>query len=334
MGREHAARLLTHPRCRPTAVVDPAAGTGVWAGGLGIPCYPSIDGMLAKHRLDGAIVATPNDTHVPAAIALLDAGVPVLVEKPVAESERAGESLVRKSRETGLPVLVGHHRRHSPALQAAQASIALGTLGRIVAVHATTLFCKPKAYFDADWRRGPAGGPILINLVHDIDNVRALAGEIVAVQAAASNRTRGFEAEDTAAVLLEFASGALGTLLLSDTTVAASSWEHTTGENPMYPRDPAQDCIFVAGTLGSLAVPTLRLWRQEGEPSWTRPFLTERLEVNAADPLVRQLDHFCDVIERRVEPLVTAADAVRTLAVTLAVREAARAGTRVEIRSS
>ncbi|MFN0170985.1 MAG: Gfo/Idh/MocA family protein [Bryobacteraceae bacterium] len=334
MGREHVARLLANPRCRVAAIVDPDAQAAEWARGLQIRHHAGVDAMLSQHQPDGAIVATPNDLHVSTAVVLLDAGVPVIVEKPVAESVSAGEVLVRKSLETGVPVLVGHHRRHSPAMLAAQACIAQGTLGPIVAVNATTLFYKPKAYFDVAWRRGPAGGPILINLVHDIDSLRALAGEIAAVQAVASNHTRGFQAEDTAGVLLEFSSGALGTLLLSDTTVAARSWEHTTGENPAYPCDPAQDCIFIAGTRGSLAVPTLRLWRQEGEASWTLPFLSETMELKEADPLARQLDHFCDVVEQGVAPLVSAADAVRTLAVTLAVREAARTRTRIEVPPS
>ncbi len=75
----------------------------------------------------------------------------------------------------------------------------------------------------------------------------------------------------------------------------------------------------------------MRLWRQDGAPSWTLPFTTERLDLKAADPLARQLDHFCDIIERAVAPLVSAVEAVRTLTVTLAVREAAQTRTRIEI---
>jgi predicted dehydrogenase len=239
--------------------------------------------------------------------------------------------LLRAVHDTGVPLLVGHHRRHSAAIASALECIASGTLGRIVALNATTLLCKPAPYFEMAWRRQPGGGPVLINAVHDIHSLRTLGGEIVAVQARCSNAVRRFDIEDSAAVLLEFASGALGTLIVSDATVAPRSWEHTSGENPIYPHQPDQDCLFVAGTQGSLALPTMQLWRQRGPGSWTEPFETLRLPLQPVDPLLRQLDHFCDVVEHRTAPLVSADDALNTLAATLAVHEAASRGVRVVV---
>lgn len=327
MGRVHAAQIAANPRCKLAATVDPATAAD----------YSSLAALLAdRPHLDGAIVATPNHLHGENAAALLEAGIPVLLEKPIADTEESAARLVRIARDTGVSLLIGHHRRHSAALQAARACITSGTLGRIAAVNATTLFHKPAAYFETSWRCQPhAGGPTLINLIHDIDSLRALAGEIVGVQAVTSNRIRQLAVEDTAAVLLEFASGALGTLLLSDTAVAPHSWEQTSGENPIYPRDASQDCIVIAGTSGTLAIPSLQLWRQDaGSASWTQPFITETLTAPNTDPLARQLDHFCDIIEHRAQPLVTAADAARTLAVTLAIRQSAQSRTRIELRQS
>ncbi|MEV9174298.1 gfo/Idh/MocA family oxidoreductase, partial [Klebsiella pneumoniae] len=90
-----------------------------------------------------------------------------------------------------------------------------------------------------------------------------LCGEIVAVQAMASSARRGFAVEDTAAVTLRFAAGALGTLGVSDVAAGPWSWELTSGENPFYPRQDG-DCYLVAGRDGALAVPTLDLWRYDG----------------------------------------------------------------------
>jgi predicted dehydrogenase len=331
IGREHLARIQANARCKVAALVDPQPDAVQLAQRIGCAHHASLDALLAGSLPDAAIVATPNVLHVSQAVALLQRGVPVLVEKPVAESVPAGQQLLRVVQASGVPLLVGHHRRHSAAIAAARDCIDAGTLGRIVVVNATTLFCKPAVYFEVAWRRQASGGPVLINAVHDIHSLRTLAGDIVAVQARCSNAVRGFAVEDTASVLLEFANGALGTLIVSDSTVSPRSWEHTSGENAGYPRDPSQDCVFIAGTQGSLAVPTMTLWQQAGPGSWTEPFVTSHLPLQSVDPLARQLDHFCDVVEHGASPLVSAADALNTLAATLAIQDAAQRGTRVDV---
>lgn len=329
IGREHLARIAAEPRCRVAALVEPGSGGEALARQYGGACFHRLDELLAGPLPDAAIVATPNALHVPQALALVERGVPVLVEKPVADGLEAGEALLRAGRRAGMPVLVGHHRRHGAALQMARQCVAEGRLGRLVALSATTLLAKPAAYFDMAWRRRrPGGGPVEINAVHDIDSLRVLGGDIVGVQARRSNAVRGHDVEDTAAVLLEFASGALGTLLLSDTVAAPHSWERTSGENPMFPRERGHDCIHLHGTHGTLAVPTLRLWRQ-AEPSWTAPLDASTLDIAEHDPLMRQLAHFCDVVEGRAAPLVDVADALNTLAATLAIHEAGECGVRV-----
>jgi predicted dehydrogenase len=329
IGREHLTRIACEPRCRVAALVEPGPDGPALAGQHGAAHFHDLDGMLAGPLPDAAVVATPNALHVPQALALVEHGVPVLVEKPVADSLEAGEALLRALRRAGVPVLVGHHRRHGPALRAAQTCVAEGRLGRLVALSAATLLAKPAGYFDAAWRRTrPGGGPVEINAVHDIDSLRVLGGDIVGVQARRSSAVRGHEVEDTAAVLLEFAIGALGTLLLSDTVAAPHSWERTSGENPIFPRETGQDCIHLHGTHGTLAVPTMRLWHQ-GEPSWAAPFDTQKLPLAEHDPLARQLAHFCDVVEGHATPLVDVADALSTLAATLALHDAAESGLRV-----
>jgi predicted dehydrogenase len=329
IGREHAARLAANPRSRLSAIVDPSPAASAWAAERSVPHYPHVTQMLWAHRPQGAIVATPTQDHVATATTLLEAQVPVLVEKPLADGLSEAANLVQTADRSGTPVLVGYHRRHSAAIQAARQYIALGHLGRIVSVTGASLFYKPDPYFDVAWRTSPGGGPILINLAHEIDSLRALVGEIAAVQAVASNRVRGHAVEDTAAVILEFETGALGTLVVSDCAVTPFSWEQTAGENPLYARDDSRDSLVLAGTLGAIALPSLHWWRQDGERSWALPFEKGQLLTQPADPLVRQLDHFLDVVARRAEPLVPATEGFRSLAATLAVQEAVTSGSRV-----
>src|SRR6202000_2133858 len=152
--------------------------------------------------------------------------------------------------------IVGHHRAHSPLMAAARAVIEAGRRGRLLAIRGTAIFYKPPEYFDAGpWRRELGGGPILINLIHEIGIMRTLCGEIAAVQAIASNTLRGFPVEDTVAINLRFRNGALGTFVLSDTGASPRSWEMTSRENPVYPTYPDEDCYSITGVLGSLDFP-------------------------------------------------------------------------------
>jgi Predicted dehydrogenases and related proteins len=222
-------------------------------------------------------------------------------------------------------VLVGHHRRHSPILEKAREIVQEGVLGRIVAVMGSAMFYKPDSYFDeGPWRREPGGGPILINMIHEVDDLRSMCGEIVEVQALVSNAIRGFPVEDTVALNLRFADGALGTFLLSDTAATARSWEQTSGENSSYASYPDEDCYVIAGVSGSLAVPSMRLKVYAGARSWWKPFETSVVAVQRTDPLSRQLEHFCAVVRGEATPLVSARDALQTLRVTLAIDESAR----------
>jgi predicted dehydrogenase len=202
-----------------------------------------------------------------------------------------------------------------------------GQLGRIVAVVGTAMFCKPDQYFDdAPWRGQPGGGPILINLIHEIGNLRALCGEIVGVQAMASRSIRGLPVEDTAAISLRFANGALGTFMLSDTAGSARSWEQTSQEDTNYPTYPDEDCYVVAGTEGSLAIPTMRLrtYPDKIKRSWHKPFHNETIKFERTDPLQRQLQNFCAVIRGEAKPVVTARDGLQNLRVIEAIKQAVR----------
>ena len=215
-------------------------------------------------------------------------------------------------------------------LEKARELVQGGAIGKLTATSALWLIRKPDDYFNVAWRREQGGGPVLINLIHDIDDLRFVCGEIESVQAMVSNNTHGFPVEDTAAITLRFTNGALGTVMLSDAVPSPWSWELTTGESPIYPQR-SENCYLFAGTKGSLTVPKLELWRYSGEQSWTAPLEKETIEVAVEDPLTRQLRHFARVIRGEEAPRITGADATRTLAATLAVTESATCGRAVAL---
>ncbi|MDE2006860.1 MAG: Gfo/Idh/MocA family oxidoreductase [Rhodospirillales bacterium] len=327
IGTAHMKRIAAEPDLALAAIIDPAPAARARAEALSVPWFADIAEALAASRPDGIIVATPNHLHVPQGLAAIAAGIPALVEKPVSTDTDSAMRLVAASEAARVPILVGHHRRHSPLVQRARAIVQSGRLGTIAAVNGMALFRKPDhGYFDGAnaWRREKGGGVVLINLIHVIDDLRNVCGDIVGVQAMQSNAARGFAVEDTAAILLRFANGALGTLTLSDTVAAPWSWELTSGEDKAFPGTD-QFCYLVAGTKGSLTIPRLDVWSHEGDGWWT-PIRAERSVVPEQDPLTLQLRHFRAVIRGEASPLLDAREATRTLETTLAVSRAAGSG--------
>lgn len=334
IGRDHIKLIKASERCELAAIVDPAESARAMADDLDVPLFKSLDDLFQSETPDGVILATPNQLHVQQAIECIEASVTVLVEKPVAHDLESGVELCKIVEARNAKVLVGHHRAHSPILAQAKALILDHALGDLVTISGSATFYKPDDYFDASpWRRQPGGGPILINMIHEIGNCRYLCGEIVAVQAMASSARRKFPVEDTVVINLQFANGALGTFVLSDTAGSARSWEQTSQENKSYPSYPDEDCYLIAGTDGSLAVPTMRLKRfsRKEDRSWWKPFQCSTVPLDRQDPLELQLAHFCDVIDGECQPLVSVRDGVQNLRVTEAINQAAKTRDLVEV---
>jgi len=335
IGLRHVEEIVRNPRTRLAGIVDVAAAAKVAAAREHVPLHATLAALLRSDPPDAVVIATPNRLHVEQALECVAAGIPTLVEKPIADSIDDALRLVRAAERAGVPVLVGHHRRHGAILVRATEIVRSGQLGRIVAVMGSALFHKPDAYFaEGPWRREPGGGPILLNMIHEVDDLRCLVGEIDQVQASASNAARGFAVEDTVAMTFRFAGGALGTFLLSDTAASPLSWEQTAGENARYASYPDENCYVIAGDRGSLRVPSLRVmaYGAAQERSWFEPF--ERLDLGVSrsvDPLARQIDHLAAVARKEAQPLVTARDGLQNLRVTAAIVEAAQTGRAVSV---
>jgi predicted dehydrogenase len=329
IGIRHVQEIQASRSATLASVVDPSPSATEVAATHGVASYASLAEMLQADRPDGVVLATPNTLHASGGLECVRAGVPVLVEKPLADSVAAGVQLVEAAEDAKVPLLTGHHRQHSPIMAKAREIVGSGRLGRIVAVVGTALFAKPDDYFEAGggWRRRAGGGPILLNLIHDVQNLMQLVGEIVSVQAQVSSTTRRYPVEDTAAMVFGFAGGALGTFLLSDTAASPRSWEQTSQENTAYATYDDEDCYHVAGTHGSLSVPSLRMRTADAAPSWHEPLDSSVAQVDRTDPLANQIAHFAAVIRGDEEPLVDGRAGLDALRVTEAVAAAAQAGT-------
>lgn len=312
------------------SVVDPEHSAADFATKHGLDWYPTISDMLRTNPPDGVIIATPNQMHVDNGLECVRAKIPVLIEKPIADDTQSASLLVEESQNAGVSVLVGHHRRHNPIIQAAKKQIESGVIGDIVAVHAACWLYKPDNYFNVAWRTQQGAGPVFINIIHDIDLLRYLIGDIRSVSAFESNQTRDHEIEDTAAIILRFANGALATISVSDTIVSPWSWELTAEENPAYPAT-RQNCYFIGGTRGSLEIPSGKIWFQNNERSWWEPIKHKSYDVKHRNPLDTQINHFCDIITHKAEPLVSGREAVRSIQVIEAIKESAHSSRTIHL---
>lgn len=327
IGIRHAELVAASADAELAAVADPSQAGVREAIRLGTRHYPDYREMLERERLDGVYVAAPNQLHLEVGLACVERGIPAVIEKPLADTLAAGAALVQAAEAKGVPLLVGHHRRYNPMVEATRELLAGGALGRLVAVNAVWAVRKPEPYFDATWRRTAGGGPILINMIHDIDCLRHFCGEIAQVQAYGSAAVRGFEVEDTAVVAVRFASGALGTITLTDAAPSPWGWEAGSGDNPGIAAS-GQNCYRFLGTAAALDFPNLTLWRGAGaEPAdWSQPVSPRSLPLSKHEALPRQLAHFLAVIAGTEAPRVSGRDGLATLAATLAIKEAIRTG--------
>ena len=331
VGLRHAKAISQVGGVTLCAVADPSAESRNKAAADDVPHFETIEQLIESSRPDGIILATPTTLHAAQARLCVDAGIPVLIEKPLAENLAEGEALVKHAEAANVAVMVGHHRRFNPIIQKAHAMIGEGRIGEVKSVHATCWFYKPDSYFDiAPWRKGEGAGPVSVNLVHDIDLIRHLCGEIIQVQAQANPSSRGYDNEDVAAALITFTNGAIGTVSVSDSIVAPWSWEFTSREYPVYPFT-GQSAYQIGGSQGSLSVPDLALWSHDQARDWWSPISADIVDCDRSDPLINQIDHFANVIRGETTPQVSGREGLRTLAVIEAIQIAAKTGQTIQL---
>jgi myo-inositol 2-dehydrogenase / D-chiro-inositol 1-dehydrogenase len=168
--------------------------------------------LLAAGGVDGAIVAAPTRLHATLVTQLLEAGLPVLCEKPCGLRSDETRALARRAADTGLPLHVGYWRRFVPALRQLQAELSAGVFGEVEYVSCAQWDESPPP---ATFRDPASSGGILVDMgVHEFDQLRWLTGqEPEAVGGLASLAEVGGD-PDGVAVALRLAGGPLATVSL------------------------------------------------------------------------------------------------------------------------
>ena len=331
MGLQHIKAILKSKKANLHSIIDITDNAKKLSNKYKIPLYSNVSSLLKSKQLDAVIVATPNQLHEKHTISFLKKKIPVLLEKPISDNIKSAKKIIITAKINKTPLLIGYHRRHNSIVSKVKDIIRSGKLGNIVSANVLCWLYKHKEYFKESWRIRRGGGPLGINLVHDIDMICYLLGSIKYVQAFTTNKTRKYKVEDTATVNLIFDSGALCTLNISDTIVAPWSYELTAGENPAYPITN-QSAYMIGGTKGSIQFPNLKYWFYKKERSWwNKIFLKSDIKKKDDNTLVNQIDHFSDVVLKKVKPKVNGNDGLNSLKIFAAITKSAKTGKKIKI---
>jgi UDP-N-acetylglucosamine 3-dehydrogenase len=293
MGRNHLRLLTGRADARLVAVADPVAGTLDAAASGDAQAYAEPLAMLAEAELD-AVVASPTTTHHPLALAALDRGIAVLVEKPLAATAPEADELVDAAKTRGVPLQVGHVERFNPAVLELGRLLDTGWLSTVYAITSRRAGPFPARIRDV--------GVTMDLATHDVDILSFVAAERpVRVSAETAQRVHQ-DHEDLLFGLLSFPSGTIGMIDVDWLTPAKRRTLTVVGEEGMFELDYlSQRLTFTRSTdttnprLISGYAPTF-----EGE--------SVDLSLETHEPLAAELDAFLGVVRDGGRPVVDAED--------------------------
>ena len=331
IGARHIKAIDEVAHIELVAIADPSPAASSLAAARGIPVFVDADSMLSGADIEAVIIATPTERHHADVMTALKHRKTVLVEKPITATMAEADEVTRYAAAQGCKVLVGHQRRYYPCARTAQEIIRSGRIGSLMAVSGQWTTRKDDEYYAPEWRRDIKAGPLLTTLIHEIDILRFICGDITSVSAEITHHDQQFAKEDAVAISLKFANQAVGSFLLSDRTPTPWTWEMALGENAKFPKT-GMNAIRFLGTRGALEFPNLVLWQHSEENgNWHHEIRPEVIETPFIDAYIAQCEHLCAVARGLQEPIIDALNGSRSLDATLAAARAAGDGTRVTL---
>ena len=302
------------------AVADPdaealrRATTGRAARG-----YPDPATMFAEEQLDLVSIVAPTSLHLPVTLAALEAGVHVLVEKPIASDRAEAEAMIAAAETAGRILTVGHIERFNPAIRELKRRLAESELGRIFQITATRLGPFPARIRDV--------GVVIDLAPHDLDVMRFLVGsEPVRLYAETEQRIHT-DHEDLFNGMIKFANGVVGTLDINWLTPTKKRTLTVTGERGMYVADYiSQDLIHYANPDAE------HTWENRGGDGASAPITSvaegemTRRYVRKQEPLVVELAEFAAAVRSGGAPPVSPQDGMVALLLARKMVEAGRTG--------
>ncbi|NQX28236.1 Gfo/Idh/MocA family oxidoreductase [Microbacteriaceae bacterium VKM Ac-2854] len=208
----HLAAIGTVADAELVAVCDIEAGRlAIAATAYAVPGFLDAEELFDVAKPDVVHICTPHNTHAALAIAALERGISVVLEKPLAHTREEGERVVAAAAASGAKIAVCFQNRYNQPVERMRELLDSGAVGAVRGASATVVWHRTAEYYaDRPWRgtwAGGGGGLLMNQAIHTLDLVQWLVGDVESVRGGVSTRALPIEVEDTAELVLTHASG-------------------------------------------------------------------------------------------------------------------------------
>ncbi len=305
----------------------------------GVRGFDEIGEMIAAAGVEAAIVCTPHPAHRDAAVAAIEAGAHVLVEKPLAATLRDCDDILGAAKRAGVRVGTVCQRRFYAPAQRMRRAIDEGKIGKPALGTVLMLGWRDQKYYESDpWRgkwRAEGGGVLVNQAPHQIDLLQWFMGPVDELFGVWSNLNHPYiEVEDTAVAVIRFRSGALGNIVVSNAQKPGIFGKvHVHGQNgASLGVQTDGGAMFIAGVPSALEPPVNDLWTVPGETAMLEQWQREDSDLfnsheNAMEYYFRaQLGDFLGALIAGREPLISGEDGRRTVEIFTAIYRSQKTG--------
>jgi len=337
VAHTHAQALSTLPESEFVAVcgrnIDRARP---FAAQYGVRAYASIVEMVDAAGVEAVLVCTPHPAHAEAVVTAANYGVHAMVEKPLASSLRDCDAMINAARRAGVKLGVVCQRRLYESVQRVKMAIDDGKIGRPILGAVIMLGWRDEAYYAADpWRGtwdGEGGGLLVNQSPHQLDLLQWFMGPIDELFGYWDNLNHPYiEVEDTAVAVIRFKSGALGSIVLSNSQKPGIYGKvHVHGSNGASVGVQTDGgAMFIAGMTSVLEPPINDLWTVPGEESYLSRWqdedsaLFERIDATKHYHLLQIQDFLQAILEDR-EPMISGEEGRKTVELFTAIYRSRR----------
>lgn len=315
MGQNHA-RVLDEMDCL-LGVADTNKEVAKKVGKrFGVPWFTKGSDLLRLNP-DGVTISTPASTHLEVALDVIDHGIPLLVEKPLARKVEEAEEMIKAAEKKNVLMAVGMIERYNPVVSTTKTLLSDGDVGNVISISSRRVSSFPSRVSDT--------GVIFDLAIHDIDVMRYLLDDkVVEVYTLGGPTNHGDKYEDHANLMIKFSKGVTGVLEVNWLT-------------PHKVRSLAITCskdyIEVDYIAQSLIVTSSRLMEYDVSNLFDIPLEhnIRKFSVKRQEPLKREMNDFMESIEKKSKPLVDGNDGMESMRVVEAAHRSLIEGTSIKL---